>query len=84
MYKLAKDECNHLLDIAVTASYKKVTKGIDDSINEDSKMYAKRADILCRIDGTSNYFVTLKDNKENISMSSTLQLDAIPFESIMD
>ena len=71
MYKLTKDECNHLLDIIVTASYKKATKGIDDSINEDSKKYAKRADIVDRVDGTSNYFVTLKDNKENFVIHPT-------------
>ena len=42
MYKLTKDEYNHLLDIAVTVIYKKATKGIVDNINEEGIKYARR------------------------------------------
>ena len=34
MYKLTKDEYNHFLDNAVTATYKKATKRIEDIINK--------------------------------------------------
>ena len=68
MYKLTKDEYNHPLDNAVTATYKKATKGIED-ITEGIK-YTKRAAIFDRIEinGTSNCFVTLKDHKETLSV----------------
>ena len=39
MYKLTKDEYN--LDNAVTAIYKKATKGIEDIINKEGIKYAK-------------------------------------------
>ena len=67
MYKLTKDEYNHLLDNAVTATYKKARKGIEDIINKEGIKYANRANIFDRIeiDGTSNCFITLKGHKEN-------------------
>ena len=34
MYKLTKDEYNYFLDNAVTATYKKATKRIEDIINK--------------------------------------------------
>ena len=81
MYKLTKDEYNHLLDNGVTATYKKATKGIEDIINEEgitSKIfrYAKRADMFDRIEmnGASNCFITLKDYKENFFNYPTTRL----------
>ena len=76
MYKLTKDEYNHLLDNAVTATYKKATKGIEDIINKEGIKYAKRADIFDRIEinGTSNCFTTLKDHKENFVNHPTTRL----------
>ena len=35
MYKLTKDENNHLLDNAVTTTFKKAMKGIEDIINKE-------------------------------------------------
>ena len=43
MYKLTKDEYSHLLDNAVTATYKKATEGNKDIINRKGIKYAKRA-----------------------------------------
>ena len=67
MYKLTKDEYNNLLDNAVTATYKKATKGIEDIINKEGIKYEKRADIFDRIEinGASNCFITFKDQREN-------------------
>ena len=76
MYKLTKYEYNHLLDNAVTATYKKATKAINDNINKEGIKYAKRAYIFDRIEinGTSNHFVTLKDHKENFVNHPTTRL----------
>ena len=46
MYKLTKDGYNHLLNNAVSTTYKKVTKGIEDIINKEGIKYTKRADIF--------------------------------------
>ena len=76
MYKLTKDECNHLVGNAVTATYKKATKGIKDIINKKDMKYAKRVDIFDRIEinSTSNCFITLKDHKENFVNHPTKRL----------
>ena len=67
MYKLTKDDYNHLLDNAVTATYKRATEAIKDVRNKKGIKYEKRADIFDRIEikSTSNCFITLKDHKEN-------------------
>ena len=79
MYKLTKDEYNHLLDNGVTATYKKATKGIEDITNEEgitSKIfrYAKRADIFDRIEINGASLETLKDYKENFFNHPTTRL----------
>ena len=59
MHKLTKDGYNHLLNNAVTPTYKKATKGIENIINKEDIKYGKRADIFDRseINGTSNCFI---------------------------
>ena len=76
MYKLTKDDNNHLLDNAVITTYKKATKGIEDIVNKEGIKYAKGADIFDRmeINGTSNCFITLKDHKENFVNHPTTRL----------
>ena len=66
MHRLIKDKYNHLLGNAVTAAYKKATKGIEDIINKEVIKYAKGADIFDRteINCTSNCFITLKDHRK--------------------
>ena len=41
MYSITKDVYSHLLDNAVTATFKKTAKEIEDSINEKDTKYAK-------------------------------------------
>ena len=67
IYTLTKSKHNHVLDNAVTVTYKKATKAIRDIINKEGIKYAKRVDIIDRIEinGTSNCFITLKDHTEN-------------------
>ena len=69
MYKLTKVEYNHLLDNAVTAKYKRATKGIEDIINKEGITYAKGTDIFDKIEisGISNCSMTVKDHKETLS-----------------
>ena len=72
MFKLTKDEYNHL-DNAVTATYKRATEGIEDIMNKEDM---KRADIFDRIEinGTSNCFITLEDHRENFVNHPTTRL----------
>ena len=49
MYKLTKDQYNHLQSNTVTATCKKATKLVVHSINDEGKKYAKRANIFDRI-----------------------------------
>ena len=72
MFKLTKDEYNHL-DNAVTATYKRATEGIEDIMNKEGM---KRADIFDRIEinGTSNCFITLEDHRENFVNHPTTRL----------
>ena len=72
MFKLTKDEYNHL-DNAVTATYKRAIEGIEDIMNKEGK---KRADIFDRIEinGTSNCFITLEDHRENFVNHPTTRL----------
>ena len=76
MYNLTKDEYNHLLENAVTATHKTAREGIDEIINKKSIKYAKRADIFDRIkvNGKSSSFITLKDHKENFVNHSNTRL----------
>ena len=76
MYKLTKDECNHLVDNAVTATYRKGTKETEGNINEESITFAKRADIFNRIkiNGINNCFIILKNHKENFVNHPTVTL----------
>ena len=62
-YKLIEDKYNHLLDNAVTTTYKKATQEIEECLNKEDIKYAKRAVKFDRIEinGTSNRFITLKD-----------------------
>ena len=76
MYKLTKVEYNHLLDNAVTATYKRATEGIEDIINKEGMKYTKLADIPDRIEikGTSNCIITLKKDKKNFVNHPTISL----------
>ena len=60
----------------VTAIYKKSTKGVEDIINNDSILYAKRVDIFDRIKINSARicFITLKDHTENFVNHPTIRL----------
>ena len=76
MFKLTKDDSNHLLVNAVTATYERATEGIEDIINEEGTKCAKRADIFDRIEinGTSSCFITFKNHKESFVNYPTTRL----------
>ena len=71
MYKLTKVEYNHLLDNAVTATYKRATEGIEDIINKEGMKYTKLADIPDRIGRISKSIL----DKINICLCKKLKLD---------
>ena len=48
MYKLTKDEYNHLLNNAVTATCKNATTGIEHITNKEGIKYTNQADIFGR------------------------------------
>ena len=85
MHKLTKDDYNHLLNNAVTPTYKKATKGIENIINKEGINNAKRVDIFDRIEinGPSNCFIPLKDYKENFANHPTTRLINWKFERLL-
>ena len=76
MYQLEKEEYRHLLQNAVTTTYKKSNKETERRINCEGIKYAKEADILDKVEvnGTANCFLTLKDHKENFLNYPTTRL----------
>ena len=69
MYRLNKNDYENLLRNAITASYKKANRNIGTKINKEGMKFAKQANILDKIEinGTGNYFITLKDHKKNFT-----------------
>ena len=67
IYKTPKEQYEHLLTNAVTASYKKAKPKLAEKINQLGVKFAKKKDVHERmeINGTGESFITLKDHKEN-------------------
>ena len=65
MYRLDKDEYRHVLQNAITTTYKKSNKEKERRINYEGTKYAKEANILDKVEvnGTANCFIVLKDHK---------------------
>ena len=76
IYKLDTDEHKKLTTEAVTSTYKKVPDKINDKINTEGKRIMEKKTALNRmfINGKSNCFITLKDNKENFSNNPKTRL----------
>ena len=76
MYKLSKDEYNHLKHNAITSTYKKASTKIKDKVDKGGIQIAKKEGVLDRMDknGTNNCFITLKDHKENFQNNPTTRL----------
>ena len=76
MYRLEKEEYHHLLQNAVTTTYKKFNKETERKINCEGIKYAKEANILDKVElnGTANCFITLKDHKANFLNHPTTRL----------
>ena len=77
MYRLEKEEYYLLLQNAVTATYKKSNKDIARRINCEGIKYAEEANILYKVEvnGTANFFITLKDHKANFLNHPTKRLN---------
>ena len=76
MYRLDKEEYRHLLQNAVTTTYKKSNKETERRINCEGIKYAKEANILdmVEVNGTANCFIILKDHKDNFLNQRTTRL----------
>ena len=76
MDRLNKSDYQNLLRNAITATYKKANKNIGTKTNKEGIKFAKQADILDKIaiNGTGNFFITLKDHKENFTNHPTTRL----------
>ena len=64
LYRLEKEEYEHLLANAITCTYRKARKDAAIKINRGGIKHAKEAKVLDRIEinGTGNSFITLKDH----------------------
>ena len=76
MYRISKEQYNHLKDNAITSKYKKVNNKIKVKVDESGMKFAKKADVLSRMEknGSNNCFVTLKDHKANFENHPTTRL----------
>ena len=76
MCRLHKSNYQNFLRNAITGIYKKTNKNIATKINKEGIKFAKQANILDKIEinGTGNYFITLKDHIENFTNHPTTRL----------
>ena len=73
MCSLNKKDYQIYLRNVITTTYEKVNKNIGTKINNESIKFAKQAYILDKIEmnGTCNFFVTLKDHKKKFMSDLT-------------
>ena len=76
MYKLSKEDYNHLLTNAITTTYKKADTKLKDKIYKEGKDVLRNHDVYdkIKINGSSGCFITLKDHKENFINNPTVRL----------
>ena len=76
MYKLSKDQYNHLKQNAITSTYKKTSSKVKEEIDRNGLEFAKKAGIPERMDinGTNTCFITIKDHKQNFQNNPTTRL----------
>ena len=76
IYRLSKEQYNHVLANSITSTYKKTNSKIKDQINAKGKQLMKNSDTISRmeINNENNCFFTLKDHKENFINNPTVRL----------
>lgn len=76
LYRLDKEGYKHFLTNPTTSTYKKAMKEEVTRTNQGRIKYAKHANILERIEenGTSNYFIRLKDHRVSFINHATTRL----------
>jgi len=76
MYRMKKDDYQKILTDSITAKNKIDTRNLKSSINIQGKEIVKDFTIAVRFDvnGENNYFVTLKDHKDNFENNLTTRL----------
>ena len=75
-YRLIKNDYQNPWRNANTTTYKRPNKILETKINKKGKKFAKQAYILDKIgmNGSGNFFVTLKDHKEKFINDPTARL----------
>ena len=70
------DQHNILLNTSLTSTYQKPNSNIKNKINISGRNILKDKEVLQRLDinGESNCFITLKDQKENVQNNPSMQL----------
>ena len=76
MYRISKEQYDHLKTNAITATYKKGSSKLKEKIDKCGAKYAKKAGVLDRMqqNGTNQCFITLKDHKENFDNNPKTRL----------
>ena len=76
LYRLSKDQYNILLNNSITSTYKKSNNNIKKKVNISGRNILKDKEVLqCMdINSESNYFITLKDHKENFQNNPSVRL----------
>ena len=76
LYRLSKEQYNHLKTNAITTTYKKGSAKLKDKVDKAGVKYARKAGVLDRIqtNGTNQCFVTLKDHKDNFENNPKTRL----------
>ena len=76
MYRLSRDWYNMLLNNSITSTYKKWNNKIEQKVNTSGRNILKDKEVLQHMDinGESNCFITLKDDKENFQNNPLVQL----------
>nr|XP_047123016.1 uncharacterized protein LOC124806296 [Hydra vulgaris] len=76
LYKLSKNDYNHLLRNAITSNYKLSNSNVINKVNIEGKRLLKNHEVFDKIDinTASNCFITLKDHKDNFENNPTVRL----------
>ena len=75
MYRLTKDQYDHLIMNSITSTYKKANNNINKQINMDRKNLMRDKEVIKRMETNEegNSFITIKDHKENFDNHPTVR-----------
>ena len=76
IYRLTRTEYEKILNDSITATYKKASNNIKKNINAAGKQVMRNNKVLkaMQTNGENNFFISLKDHKENFQNNPTVRL----------